>query len=377
MTGTTITDVTTRMLPPLPALAAGSEVLPEWAAPARRHPAAQPWPENLLRLAIGVSDDSGATGWFGPVSAGVAALALDQVAPAVIGHDLGAWRALASLTPHGRHDRGGHIRMAVSAVELAAWDLRSHQAGTPIGALVGGERRAQVPVYATALGIDIDHPLAPDIACWLATQGFWAQKWGLPGSGRGQPPLSDAKRLRRLRDAVGEDARICVDIGGRWPADYARQMLPVLAEVGVSWVEEPGAVPGTDMARYGLARAAGEHDYDPAEQLRTLADDVQIWQPDPTWCGGLAHTLSMVELAAMLGIRSFPHGSGLAVALALAASAPEQVIPAIEYHLTLEPLRQDHQIEPLVPVHGELAARTIPGLTSGYRFREADDGAAA
>lgn len=108
----------------------------------------------------------------------------------------------------------------------------------------------------------------------------------------------------------------------------------LLAEVGVCWVEEPGAVSGTDLTRHGLARAGGEHDYDPADQLQTLADDVQIWQPDPTWCGGLAHTLSMVELAALLGIRSLPHGSGLA--LALAASAPADAVPAIEYHLTLD-----------------------------------------
>jgi L-alanine-DL-glutamate epimerase-like enolase superfamily enzyme len=377
MTARTITEVTTRMLPALPATAPAAEVLPDWAAPARRRPAAQPWPENLIRVAIGVTDDTGTTGWYGPVSAGIARLALDQVAPAVIGRDVSAWCVLASLSPQGRHNRGGHIRHAVSAVELAAWDLRSHLAGAPVSVLLAGERRMRIPVYATALGVDIDHRLAPDIARWLVDEGFWAQKWGLPGALRGEQPRADAVRLRRIRDAAGEETRICVDLGGRWPADYARQMLPVLAEVGVCWVEEPGAVSSADLARHGLARAGGEHDYDPADQLRTLGNDVQIWQPDPTWCGGLAHTLSMVELAALLGIRSVPHGSGLAVALALAASAPADAVPAIEYHLTLEPLRQDHQLEPLVPVRGELPARTVVGLTSGYRFEEGHHGVAA
>ncbi|MFD4356762.1 enolase C-terminal domain-like protein [Nocardia sp. NPDC058518] len=373
----TITAVITRMLPALPDAAPAADVLPDWAGPARCRPAAQPWPENLTRMAIGVVDNTGATGWFGPVSAGVAVLALDQVAPAVIGRDVDAWRAMASLIPQGRHRHGGHVRLAVSAVELAAWDLRSNLANVAVGVLLGGERRARVPVYATALGIDIDHPLAPDIACWLAGEGFWAQKWGLPGAVRGETPRTDAVRLQRIRDAVGDEARICVDVGGRWSADYARRMLPVLAEVGVCWVEEPGALSDTDLARHGLARAAGEHDYDPVDQLGSLGGDVQIWQPDPTWCGGLAHALSMVELAALRGIRSLPHGSGLAVALALAASAPADAVAAIEYHLTLEPLRQDHQLEPLVPVAGELEARTVAGLTSGYRFEEGETDAAA
>ncbi len=377
MTARTITEVIARMLPPLPAAAPAAEVLPDWAAPARRHPVAQPWPENLTRVAVGVVDNTGATGWFGPVAASVARLALDQVAPAVIGRDLAAWRAMASLAPCGRHRQGGHLRLAVSAVELAAWDLRSHVTGVPVDALLAGERRDHIPVYATALGLDIDHPLAPDIAAWLVSEGFWAQKWGLPGAARGETPRADAARLRRLREAAGEQARICVDVGGRWSADYARHMLPVLAEVAVCWVEEPGPVSGADLARHGLVRAAGEHDYDPTDQLRTLGGDVQIWQPDPTWCGGLAHTLSMVELAARLGIRSLPHGSGLAVALALAASAFTEAVPAIEYHLTLEPLRQDHQLEPLVPVAGQLGTRTVVGLTSGYRFAEGDADAAA
>ncbi|BAD60642.1 mandelate racemase/muconate lactonizing enzyme family protein [Nocardia farcinica] len=378
MTARTITDVITRPLPPLPLTAAASaEVLPDWAQPARRHPAAQPWPENLTRMAVGVVDSTGATGWFGPVSATVARMVFDQVAPAVIGRELAAWRAMASLAPHGRHRQGAHLRLAVSAVELAAWDLRSHATGVPVGALLAGERRERIPVYATALGIDIDHPLAPDIAAWLVDEGFWAQKWGLPGAARGETPRADAARLRRLREAAGERARIGVDVGGRWPADYARQMLPVLAEAGVCWVEEPGPISDADLARHGLARAAGEHDYEPTDQLRTLGGDIQIWQPDPTWCGGLAHTLSMVELAARLNIRSLPHGSGLAAALALAASAPAAAVPAIEYHLTLEPLRQDHQLDPLVPAAGHLDARTAAGLTSGYRFGEGDAGAAA
>ncbi|SUD49593.1 L-rhamnonate dehydratase [Nocardia otitidiscaviarum] len=366
--GDTITAVSIRPLPPTPTQAPDCQVLPDWACPAQRPPAGRVWPESAVRFAVEVVDSTGVAGTFGPVSASVAAVVRDQVAPVVVGCDVDAWRVLASPALAGRHVHGAHVRLAVSAVELAAWDLRSLHHGAAVGALVGGQRRTQVPVYASALGIDIDHPLAADIAAWLTDTGFWASKWALPGADRGEPPSRDAQRLRRLRDAVGDAARLCVDVGGRWPLDYARQMLPALAEVGVSWIEEPGAVPASDLLAYGLARAEGEHDYDPADQLRALSGDVQIWQPDPSWCGGLAHTLAMVELAGLRGIRTIPHGGGLAAALALAEAAPAHLVPAIEYHLTLEPLRQAAQLHPLIPVHGTLTPRTAPGLTSGYRL---------
>ncbi|MGH3587526.1 MAG: hypothetical protein ACRDQ0_14495, partial [Pseudonocardia sp.] len=215
-----IEHVTLAPLPPLPL--GGPSALPDWTQPAVRAPAARAWAENLRRFAVGVADEDGTTGWFGPVSAVVAGIVRDQIAPAVIGLDTGAWRALMDPPPAGRHTSGAHARLAVSAMELAAWDLRSRVTNTTITALLGGAARTSVPAYATALGVDIDHPLAPDIAAWIAEQGFWGQKWRLPGFERGEPPSVDGARLRRLRRGIG-DGRLCVDVGGRWSRDYARQ----------------------------------------------------------------------------------------------------------------------------------------------------------
>jgi L-alanine-DL-glutamate epimerase-like enolase superfamily enzyme len=362
-----IDRITVAPLPPLPT--DGGTVLPDWAQPALRVPVAQPWSENLHRFAIGVGDDVGNTGWFGPVGGSVAMTVSDQLAPVVTGLDVRAWRAFTDLRPAGRHRSSAQVRMAVSAVELAAWDLRSRVTHTTVESLLGGVARTSVPAYATALGIDIDHPLAPEIAAWIVEQGFWAQKWGLPGYDRAESPQADAARLERIRQAIGDAARLCVDACGTWSHAYGRQMLPVLAECRVTWIEEPGHLDPAAMAAFGLACAAGEHDYDPTQQLASLtAGGVQVWQPDPAWNGGLAHSLRMVELAALHGIPCFPHGTALAVAVRLAALTPATTIPAVEYHLTLEPLRQAIFRVPLIPAEGRFLLNEEPGLTGPYLF---------
>ncbi|MGH4022426.1 MAG: mandelate racemase/muconate lactonizing enzyme family protein [Pseudonocardiaceae bacterium] len=334
-------------------------------------PIAQRWAENRNRFAVGIVDDLGNSGWFGPVSASVAAIVRDQVTPAVIGLEVRAWRSAAAVHPQGRHRSGSHVRLALSAVELALWDLRSRTMNIAVGDLLGGRVRTVVPAYATALGIDIDHPLAPDVASWLVGEGFWSQKWALPGHDRGEPPQADARRLERLRAAIGNEARLCVDAGGRWNAGYARQMLLVLAEHQVTWVEEPGAVAESDLTRVGLVHAAGEHDYDPAEQIHTLTrGQVQVWQPDPSWNGGLAQSVRMIDLAVTLSIPCFPHGSGLAAALHLASVMSSEAVPAVEYHLTLEPLRQAVHEVPLVPAHGAFTLTDGPGMAAPYRLDE-------
>jgi L-alanine-DL-glutamate epimerase-like enolase superfamily enzyme len=358
-------------------LAAGTAapgVLPDWTSPARLTPAIQPWAENTRRFAVRIADSDGNCGYYGPVSAAIAAIVTDQIAPAITGQDAWAWRQLPIRAWHGRHSTGAHARLAVSAVELALWDLRSRAASVIVADLLGGSMRSVIPAYATALGIDIDHPLAADIAAWITSAGFWGQKWALPGYGRGEPPVLDGRRLVRIRAAAGDEARLCVDAGGQWDASYARQMLPVLAECQITWLEEPGAADATELTRFGLPCAAGEHAYDAVQQIRCLTGGtVHAWQPDPSWHGGLTQSLRIAELAVALLIPCFPHGSGLAAGLHLASLMSAHDVPAVEYHLTLEPMRQAIHTDPLLPDRGKLTLSGKPGITAPYRLASARD----
>jgi L-rhamnonate dehydratase len=268
----------------------------------------------------------------------------------------------------GRHFSGPHFRLAVSAVELALWDLRSQRSGRSVAELLGGPCRTTVFAYATAFGIDVDHPLAMDIARWIAAAGFWGQKWRLPGVYRDQSALADACRVRRLRDAIGPNPRLMIDGLRRWDRTHMLRLLPALAEVDVTWIEEPtadGWWPGAN-----LALAAGEQTYEPDDQIETIMSGaVQVWQPDVAWHGGLTQALAVVDLAASRGIPSFPHASSLPAGLHLAALCDEATIPAMEYHLTLDPRRHAVLEQPPTPSNGLFALPTEPGLTGPYRVR--------
>ena len=160
-----------------------------------------------------------------------------------------------------------------------------------------------------------------------------------------------------------------VDGLGRCRVDQALQLLPVFADLAIAFAEDlvrsgSWGWQRLRVAGSGVPLAAGELAADEAEQVRMLAGGgVDVWQTDPGWSGGLARSLHTVELAADLGIPTFPHGAHLPPAVALAATCCRDTIPAVEYHLTVEPLRQQVYTAPLTASDGHLQARTTAGLT--------------
>ncbi len=348
----------------------GSPAIPAWARCALRPPT-RSWPEHADEYLVEVVCADGAIGRYGPCSATTVRVIADQLAPLVLGMDVSAFRLLRGAMV-GRHRSGAHVRVAVSAVELAVLDAAARRCGVSVARLLGGPTRERVPGYASALGLDVDHPIAADVAAWLAEQGYWGQKWFLPGFIRGEEPRRDAARLEGLRAAAGADARVMVDAGGTWSDDYALRMIPALHATQVAWLEEPfDHRVAADWARLRSSSpvplAAGEHAYDRTAQLYLLIDRVvDVWQPDVGWAGGIEEALWSVELAATLGLRTFPHGGSLAGALALAGLTAPADVPAVEYHLTQAPRRESVMAQPMEPRGGWLPVPQRPGLAEGY-----------
>jgi L-rhamnonate dehydratase len=337
--------------------------LPNWAAPALR--SRPSWPELDHRFVVGVAA-AGVSGWFGPVSAATACIIRDQVAPGLIGRSVMSFRPHVSDSAAGRHRTGSHFAIAASAVDLALWDLRSRIADEPIPALLGGVTRTVVPVYASALGFELNHHLASDIALWISEEGFWGQKWAVPYDGRADVTASYVRALSRIRSAVGDDTRLMVDARGTWSEAFLKRIGPAMRELDIAWIEEPLRDDRLTHIPLGGSYppiAAGEHAYDVAQQIALLTSGrVQIWQPDVAWQGGLAQSLRLIDLASDLGIPSFPHGSGLSVGAIAGALTSASSVPAIEFHLTLEPLRQQLVADPLTPTNGLIFVRPTSGL---------------
>ncbi|GAA0347144.1 enolase C-terminal domain-like protein [Streptomyces blastmyceticus] len=340
--------------------------LPEPVAAAASGPAGPAWAEHRTRFAIELVGD-GVSGWQAPVGQTVAQIIADDLAAGLIGHGAAAPRRLAYRKKTGRHRRGPHARQAASAVELACWDLASRASAVSVTALLGGIIRPAVPAYASALGLDPAHAAAPEVAAWITEAGFWGQKWPLTKPLILAGPKAVAKAFDPLREAAG-GGRFMVDGLGRCRLDEAMRLLPVLVDLGVVFAEEllpPGSFGWHRLraAGAGVPLAAGEHAVDEAEQIRLLTGEgVDVWQVDPGWSGGLARSLHTTELAADLGMATFPHGDRLPAALALAGACCRDKIPAIEWHLTLEPLRQQVFSAPVQIEGGQLPVRTNPGL---------------
>ncbi|WP_406297381.1 mandelate racemase [Embleya sp. NBC_00888] len=359
-------------LPPQPVgLPAG--LAPEVAAVATE-PAGPRWAEHHTRFALELVADEH-SGWAGPISEVGMHLILDDHASGLIGLDTAQPRRLPYRPTTGRHHQGAHARIAASTIELACWDLASKACGRPVTNLLGGMVRPCVPAYASALALDPEHPDAPSAAAAIKAGGYWGQKWPLPKSLIIAGPKAVERTYARLREAAGGD-RFMIDAAGRCHMDEAMRLLPVFADLGIEWVEE--LAPPTSWIWHrlracdsGVPFAAGEHAVDPAEQVRLLAQGgVDVWQTDPGWCGGLARSLHTVELAADLGLRSFTHGAHLAAAVALAGACCRDKVPAVEYHLTVEPLRQQVYTRPLSVMDGWIEVPQAPGLTESFVLDE-------
>ncbi|MGH3277305.1 MAG: enolase C-terminal domain-like protein [Streptosporangiaceae bacterium] len=345
--------------------------LPPEVQAAASDPAGPSWSEHRDRFALCLAAEGG-TGWAGPVSAVVLQVIKDDHAAGLIGHDATAHRCLPYRTTTGRHRSGPHARAAASTIEVACWDLHSRASGSSITGLLGGPVRSRVPAYASALGLDPTHPAAAETAAWITQVGFWGQKWPLPKALIAEGPRAVARLLGRLRDAAG-DGHFMIDGLCRCRADDALALMPVLASLSVTWAEElvPAGSQGWQRIRASPAAvplAAGEHVADREDQARLLASGaIDIWQPDAGWCGGISRALHTIDVAADLGIPAFPHGSALNASLAVAAACCRDKVPAVEWHLTVEPLRQQVHHDPLTVSGGGLASRASAGLSDGLK----------
>jgi L-alanine-DL-glutamate epimerase-like enolase superfamily enzyme len=232
-------------------------------------------------------------------SASTAALVNDALAGAVVGLPAGelgaAWRAMAGAVRN--LGRPGLAAAAVSAVDIALWDLKARLLELPLTALLPGYRAA-VPVYGSGGFTSYSSPrLERQLAGWVA-DGMAQVKMKV-----GRDPDQDEERVRAARAAIG-DAELFVDANGAWTRKQALGWAEKLASYAVTWLEEPvtsddldGLRMLRDRAPAGMDIAAGEYGYDLVYFRRMLdAGAVDCLQADVTRCGGITGFLAAAAL---------------------------------------------------------------------------------
>jgi len=316
----------------------------------------------------------GHTGLGYSYAAGAAALLVRELlADAVLDCDAlsppAAWTRMRRAVRNAGYP--GVAASAISAVDVALWDLKARLLGIALSTLLGRVRE-RVPVYGsggfTSYSAEQMHR---QLTGWVQ-QGITAVKMKV-----GADPDRDPERVQHARNAIGESVGLFVDANGAYSRKQALALADTFAwESGVSWFEEPvssddleGLRLLRDRAPAGMDIAAGEYGYDLFYFRRMLeAGAVDVLQADVTRCGGITQLLQVGALCAARGMRLSAHTSPSIHAHVCAAIEPLAHVEYFHDHARIEEMLFEG-IPPIVD--GTLCPD--PALSgTGLRLREGE-----
>ena len=199
--------------------------------------------------------------------------------------------------------RPGIAATAISAVDIALWDLKARLLGCSLAQLLG-QAREGVPIYGSGGFTSYDDYQTRDqLAAWVQKDRIPRVKIKI-GESCGTREHRDLERVALAREVIGPGTELYVDANGGYTAGQAVRMADRLAEYGVTWFEEP--VSSQDLAGLAAVRrqvrpdvAAGEYSWSLADSARLIAAGaVDCLQLDVTRCGGITEFLRGSALAA-------------------------------------------------------------------------------
>ena len=210
--------------------------------------------------------------------------------------------------------RKGVGMTAISAVDIALWDILGKAARQPVFRLLGGRTKRTIPVYASRLYSQPLDELAAEARKYL-NEGYRAMKlrfgWGPVDGAAGMQKNVDL--VRTVRDVVGDGVDIMADAYMGWNLDYARRMVPLLEPFNLRWLEEPvipddlqGYVALKAMGRIPIA--GGEHGFTQYEFRDLLeARAVDYIQFDTNRVGGITQARKISAMAESFAVPVVPH----------------------------------------------------------------------
>ena len=282
------------------------------AAPMSRYPALKahlsPWlPPGGLVACIATAEDG--TWGLGMTSYGspVVSIINDHYATMLRGQDCLAtekiWDVMFRLS--AAHSASGIASYAISAVDLALWDLKGKLLRRPVYELLGGPAKERILCYATGNDTDWHMELgfrATKLACLYGPAG------GLDALEKNEEMVSDARQL------IGPGIDLMLDCWMSLDVEFAVRLAERLRPYGLRWIEDcliPEDFRGFAELRRRVpwqTMATGEHWYTPLPFFQAAADQVvDILQPDVKWVGGLTALVKICHIAEAAGISVIPH----------------------------------------------------------------------
>jgi L-rhamnonate dehydratase len=275
----------------------------------------------VYAVVVRIHTDEGISG-IGTVGAGSGAAAYvlrEHLKPLIVGQNPFnveiLWETMFRSTLN--YGRKGLVLEAISAVDIALWDIMGQATNQPVYNLLGGKTRERIAVYGSRLYAHRNLDVLSAQAAALVKSGFRAVKQRF---GYGPQDGLDGMRknlglVRAVRDAIGPDIELMADAYMGWDVPYAIRMIRLLEDSGMNlrWIEEP-VIPD-DIDGYAQVRrsvstpiSGGEHEfsrYGYRELIRKEA--VDILQPDVNRVGGITEARKIWAMASAHGLAVIPH----------------------------------------------------------------------
>ncbi|MEM7134353.1 MAG: enolase C-terminal domain-like protein [Chloroflexota bacterium] len=295
------------------------------------------WAPNWESVWCKVTAEDGTYG-LGATNHGrvTAAVIEDHLAPQLVGKDCLAIDRLADMMfrltkPYGTP---GLASYAISAIDLALWDLRGKLLEQPVYKLLGGPQKDRIFCYAT--GNDVD---------WYKELGFQAFKLACPyGPADGLDGLrKNEEFVAQTRETIGDNCELMLDCWMAFDVEYTVRLAETLRPYRLKWMEEC-LIPEDLDAHVALRQrlpwqtlTTGEHWYTHVPfQWAASHRVVDILQPDISWCGGLTTCQKIGAIADAAGLSVILHGGGnQSFGQHFSIATPS--VPWLEYFVDVDP----------------------------------------
>ncbi len=286
---------------------------------------------------------------FTYADASAARLIESKLADVVKGHDVLSPQSAWAEMNHTLRNLGQQAlsAMAISAVDIALWDLKAKLLGVALADLLG-RFHTRVPVYGSGGFTSYSNEkLAEQLSGWVE-QDIQRVKMKV-----GRDAKADPGRVRAARQAIGDGVELMVDANGAWQRKEALRCMELFSgDFGVTYVEEPvssddleGLTLLRDHGPAGVSVAAGEYGWD-LPYFKRMVDCVDIQQADVTRCGGIT---GLLRVDALCKARSIPFSAHCAPAVSAHACCAMETLVHLEYfhdHVRIESMLFDGTLSP-------------------------------
>ena len=259
--------------------------------------------------------------------------------------------------------RKGLMFCALSAVDIALWDLKGKILNMPLYRLWGGNKK-QVPVYGSGGWTSYSDEELVEEMKEIVSRGYKMVKFKVGYNG-GQSPSRDVERVRKVREAIGPDIGIMLDANNCWDAATGARFANRVKDYDIMFLEEPvfaDDIPGLRRFKQStdMPLASGEHEYTKfgARDLimNNAADIVQL---DGTRAGGFTEMLKVAALTQAWNLKFAPHAMEN-IHIHLVSACPNALF--LERLLLFEELTRNVYDGAPEPVDGYMTIPDLPGL---------------